>query len=70
MKKLILLLLLPAVLVSCSSRKGELGERIEKMKETAEFGTVEYTIKKSSRPMTCVCWPSEIGKSFSPAQHI
>jgi hypothetical protein len=46
MKKLILLLLLPAVLVSCSSRKGELGERIEKMKETAEFGTVEYTIKK------------------------
>ena len=45
MKKLLLLLLLPAMLVSCR-QNNELGERIEKMKETAEFGTVEYTIKK------------------------
>lgn len=45
MKKLLLALVLPALLVSCK-QDNELGERIEKMKETAEFGTVEYTIKK------------------------
>lgn len=44
---LLLLLMLPSLLFSCTSNaEKELTERIEKMKETAEFGSVEYTIKK------------------------
>lgn len=47
MKKYLLILLIPALLMSCTSRaEQELTERIEKMKETAELGSVEYTIKK------------------------
>ena len=46
MKKFLLFLLLPALLFSCNSRADQLTERIEKMKETAELGSVEYTIKK------------------------
>lgn len=46
MKKFVLFLLLPALLLSCNSKADQLTERIEKMKETPELGSVEYTIKK------------------------
>ena len=47
MKKYLLLLLLPTLLFSCKSQaEKELTERFETMKNSAEFGTVEYTIKK------------------------
>lgn len=47
MRKYLLLLLLPALLLSCKSQaERELTGRFETMKKSAEFGTVEYTVKK------------------------
>ena len=47
MRKYLLLLMLPALLLSCKSQaERELIGRFETMKKSAEFGTVEYTVKK------------------------